>query len=74
MQGRIVPPAPDKSVIGMTKVKMSKEEDKTDQSEFIEKRRAALERYLRRTANNVTLRDDPDFREFLELNAELPKE
>ena len=30
--GRIIPPAPDKSIIGMTKIKMSKEEDNTDQS------------------------------------------
>ena len=30
--GRIIPPAPDKSVIGMTKIKMSKEEDNSDQS------------------------------------------
>ena len=71
--GRIVPLTPDKSVVGMTKVKMSKEEDKTDQSEFIERRRAALERFLNRTAEHPTLLGDPDFREFLELNAELPK-
>jgi sorting nexin-1/2 len=30
--GRIIPPAPDKSIIGMTKIKISKEEDNTDQS------------------------------------------
>jgi len=71
--GRIIPPAPDKSVIGMTKVKMSKEEDNSDQSDFVEKRRAALERYLNRTAAHPSLRVDPDFREFLELDTELPK-
>jgi len=71
--GRIIPPAPDKSVIGMTKIKMSKEEDNSDQSDFVEKRRAALERYLNRTASHQSLRVDPDFREFLELDAELPK-
>jgi len=71
--GRIIPPAPDKSVIGMTKVKMSKEDESTNQSEFVEKRRAALERYLNRTASHPNLRVDPDFREFLELDAELPK-
>merc|ERR1711936_595505 len=71
--GRIVPPAPDKSVIGMTKVKMSKEDESSSQSEFVEKRRAALERYLNRTAGHPNLRVDPDFREFLELDAELPK-
>ena len=42
-KGRIVPPAPEKSVVGMTKVKFSKTEDAT----FIERRRAALERLVR---------------------------
>merc|ERR1719422_1777359 len=67
--GRIIPPAPDKSVVGMTKVKMSKESSaetpmQQDESvirkqlsrlngrsrsfdeQFVEKRRAALERFL----------------------------
>ncbi len=39
----------------------------------MERRRAALERYLNRTAAHPSLRTDPDFREFLELDAELPK-
>ena len=39
-KGRIVPPAPEKSVVGMTKVKLSKTED----AAFLERRRAALER------------------------------
>ena len=30
--------------------------------EFVEKRRAALERYLNRTAGHPNLRVDPDFR------------
>ena len=30
--------------------------------EFVEKRRAALERYLNRTASHPNLRVDPDFR------------
>lgn len=71
--GRIIPPAPDKSFLGMTKIKLAKEEDNADQYEFVEKRRAALERYLNRTAQHPSLRVDPDFREFLELDAELPK-
>eukprot|EP00088_Acartia_fossae_P007330 TRINITY_DN13434_c0_g1_i1.p1 TRINITY_DN13434_c0_g1~~TRINITY_DN13434_c0_g1_i1.p1 ORF type:complete len:569 (+),score=186.17 TRINITY_DN13434_c0_g1_i1:40-1746(+) len=71
--GRIIPPAPDKSVLGMTKIKLAKEEDNADQYTFVEKRRAALERYLNRTAQHPSLRVDPDFREFLELDAELPK-
>lgn len=70
--GRIVPPAPEKHVLSMTKVKMSKDEAVTS-DEFIEKRRIALERYLRRTANHPVLRMDPDFREFLEMEVDLPK-
>ena len=31
-------------------------------AEFVEKRRAALERYLNRTASHPNLRVDPDFR------------
>ncbi|KAK3610239.1 hypothetical protein CHS0354_022292 [Potamilus streckersoni] len=70
-QGCIVPPAPEKSVLGMTKVKMSKEE--SGSADFVEKRRAALERFLKRTAAHPVLRMDPDFREFLERDGELPK-
>ena len=70
--GRIVPPAPEKDAVGTAKVKMSKE-DAVGQDDFIEKRRMALERYLNRTAAHAVLRADPDFREFLELDTELPK-
>ncbi|GAB1301720.1 Sorting nexin-2 [Apodemus speciosus] len=45
--GYIVPPAPEKSIVGMTKVKVGKEDSSS--TEFVEKRRAALERYLQRT-------------------------
>lgn len=34
--------------------------------EFVERRRAALERYLLRTATHPIFQVDPDFREFLE--------
>ncbi|XP_015599224.1 sorting nexin-2 isoform X2 [Cephus cinctus] len=74
--GKIIPPAPEKSVIGMTKIKMSgdKNQDQSSSStEFIERRKAALERYLNRTAAHPVLRIDPDFREFLEADIELPK-
>lgn len=102
--GRIIPPAPEKSVIGkwlammwrktctlvmksvvfldvstifkrfginpagMTKIKMSNQQDSSGSNgnEFIERRRAALERYLQRTAEHPVLVLDPDFREFLE--------
>ena len=34
--------------------------------EFVERRRAALERYLNRTATHPIFQVDPDFRDFLE--------
>ncbi len=69
--GRILPPAPEKDMIGMAKVKMSKED--TTPNDFIGKRRAALERFLNRLAKHKTFRFDPDFRDFLEIADELPK-
>jgi sorting nexin-1/2 len=69
--GRILPPAPEKDVIGMAKVKMSKEDAKPD--DFIEKRRASLQRFLCRLAVHKTFRYDPDFRDFLEIAEDLPK-
>ncbi|XP_043503512.1 sorting nexin-2 [Polistes fuscatus] len=74
--GRIIPPAPEKSVIGTTKIKMSgdkNQEQNSSSTEFIERRRAALERYVNRTAAHPVLSVDPDFREFLEADMELPK-
>ncbi|KAF9424936.1 hypothetical protein HW555_000237 [Spodoptera exigua] len=43
------------------------------QSQFVERRRAALERFLNRVAQHPVLCIDPDFREFLESDTELPK-
>lgn len=71
--GRIIPPAPEKSVLGMTKIKMSAQNEQGTSSEFVERRRASLERYLKRTAAHPVLCVDPDFREFLEADMELPK-
>ncbi|TSL10179.1 Sorting nexin-2 [Bagarius yarrelli] len=68
--GYIVPPAPEKSIVGMTKVKVGKED--LSSTEFVEKRRAALERYLMRTVNHPALIKDPDVIQFLE-NTELPR-
>jgi len=68
--GRIVPPAPGKDAFNQTKLKMSSVDPAAD---FLEKRRAALQRYLQRTAALPHLRADPDFREFVELDSELPK-
>jgi hypothetical protein len=39
----------------------------------VERRRAALERFINRTAQHPSFKADPDFREFLELDADLPK-
>lgn len=73
--GRIIPPPPEKHIIGATKVKMSgKEKDEVaTNNDFLEHRRAALERYLNRTAQHPVLRDDPDFVTFLECDEELPR-
>ncbi len=54
--------------IGMTKVKMSKGEEGGPEA-FIDRRKAALERYLNRTARHPKLREDPDFKEFLEAES-----
>jgi sorting nexin-1/2 len=73
--GRIIPPAPEKSVIGMTKIKISSQSEgsPSNGNDFVERRRASLERYLKRTAQHPVLVLDPDFREFLESDVELPK-
>ncbi|XP_050686569.1 sorting nexin-2-like isoform X4 [Eriocheir sinensis] len=72
--GRIIPPAPEKSAIGTTKIKLGSDKNADPGSaEFIERRRASLERYMNRTGAHPTLRADPDFREFIELDAELPR-
>uniref|UniRef100_A0A3B3TH58 Sorting nexin-2 n=1 Tax=Paramormyrops kingsleyae TaxID=1676925 RepID=A0A3B3TH58_9TELE len=62
--GYIVPPAPEKSIVGMTKVKVGKED--LSSTEFVEKRRSALERYLMRTVKHPVLLQDPDVLQFLE--------
>lgn len=70
LHGRVVPPPPDKSVVGMVKVKGSKE-DQTS-TDFVERRKQALEKYLNRVARHKVLVEDPDFKEFLEAE-ELPR-
>uniref|UniRef100_A0AAY4DPK7 Sorting nexin-1 n=1 Tax=Denticeps clupeoides TaxID=299321 RepID=A0AAY4DPK7_9TELE len=62
--GYIVPPPPEKSLLGMTKVKVGK--DDPSSGEFVERRRASLERYLQRVVCHPSLLQDPDVREFLE--------
>lgn len=41
--------------------------------EFIIRRRASLERFINRVAQHPVLRLDPDFREFVEADGQLPK-
>lgn len=68
--GFIVPPPPEKSILGMTKVKVGKEDSSS--TDFVERRRGALERYLQRVVTHPSLLQDPDVREFLERD-ELPR-
>ncbi|MED6280543.1 Sorting nexin-1 [Characodon lateralis] len=68
--GLIVPPPPEKSLLGMTKMKVGKEDSSS--ADFLERRRGALERYLQRVVNHPMLLQDPDVREFLEKE-ELPR-
>nr|XP_005994165.1 PREDICTED: sorting nexin-1 [Latimeria chalumnae] len=68
--GLIIPPPPEKSLLGMTKVKVGK--DDSSSTEFVERRRAALERYIQRIVTHPSLLQDPDLREFLEKE-ELPR-
>ena len=42
------------------------QEQNTSSSEFLERRRASLERFLNRIAKHPLYSVDPDFREFLE--------
>jgi sorting nexin-1/2 len=68
--GIIIPPAPQKNLIGATKVKMGSQQPVESGNgvnlEWIENRRCALERYLTRTAQHPILCQDPYFINFLE--------
>ncbi|XP_050077727.1 sorting nexin-2 isoform X1 [Anopheles maculipalpis] len=75
--GRIIPPAPEKNIIGTTKVRMgSQPQAETGAGvnlEWIENRRASLERFLNRVAQHPILCQDTDFVNFLESDQELPR-
>lgn len=77
--GRIIPPAPQKNIIGTTKVKMSSSSQSQTEPgvgigmEWVENRRAALERFLSRTAQHPVLCVDPEFVNFLQSDEELPR-
>jgi len=68
--GRVVPPPPDKSVVGMVKLKGSKDDQSS--TEFVERRRQSLQKYLNRVTRHKDLLEDSDFKEFLEAE-ELPR-
>lgn len=75
--GFIIPPAPSKNIIGATKVKMGSQQNAesgtNNGQEWVENRRASLERFLNRTAAHPTLRLDENFINFLESEQDLPK-
>lgn len=62
---------PSLNSLNLLQVKIGKEELGND--EFVERRRSALERFLIRISRHPVLVTDPDFREFLELEGDLPK-
>jgi len=71
-----VPTAPEKNMLGTTKIKMTGQNDSSSgnsSTDFIEKRRAELERFLNRVAKHPALKQDPDFRDFLEIESDLPR-
>jgi len=53
--------------VGMTMVKMSKSEEEATNIDFVEKRRAALQRYMDRLVRHEPLVTDQDLRDFLEI-------
>ena len=69
--GIIVPSPPEKDTISTAKVKIAK--DDSMPTDFIDRRRALLERYLNRLAQHDKLIDDVDVKEFLEMPNDLPK-
>lgn len=75
--GFIIPPAPSKNIIGATKVKMGGQQNvepgTNNGQEWVENRRASLERFLNRTAAHPTLRLDENFINFLESEQGLPR-
>ncbi len=70
--GIIMPMPPEKDAVSMAKVKISSKEEAAP-TDFIDRRRALLERYLNRLVRHDKLIEDVDVREFLEAPNELPK-
>ena len=53
-QGRLVPPPPEKSLLGNARAKLGKAEEENS-VEFLERRRMQLQRYLQHTAAHPLL-------------------
>uniref|UniRef100_A0A914EBD6 PX domain-containing protein n=1 Tax=Acrobeloides nanus TaxID=290746 RepID=A0A914EBD6_9BILA len=73
-KGIIVPFAPEKSIAALTKTKLnSSSADEHNANEQAEKRSRYLQRFLCRLARHPRLVTDCDFRDFLTMEADLPK-
>ncbi|KAL6967769.1 Sorting nexin 2A [Sarracenia purpurea var. burkii] len=62
-RGFFIPPRPDKSVV---------ESQVMQKQEFVEQRRVALERYLRRLAAHPVIKKSDELRVFLQVQGKLP--
>ncbi|XP_074567319.1 LOW QUALITY PROTEIN: sorting nexin 2A-like [Curcuma longa] len=62
-RGFFIPPRPDKSVV---------ESQVLQKNEFVEQRRSALEKYLRRLAEHPVIGRSDEFRVFLQAKGKLP--
>jgi len=62
-RGLFIPPRPDKSVV---------ESQVMQKQEFVEQRRVALEKYLRRLAAHPVLKRSDELRVFLQVQGKLP--
>ncbi|WKX92635.1 hypothetical protein Q1695_010567 [Nippostrongylus brasiliensis] len=70
-KGVIVPAAPEKSIAAMTKTKATS--DPATSREVAVRRARQLERFMRRVVQHPRLRVDCDVRDFLTMEAELPR-
>ncbi|KAK7321387.1 hypothetical protein VNO77_31990 [Canavalia gladiata] len=62
-RGFFIPPRPDKSIV---------ESQVMQKQEFVEQRRVALEKYLRRLATHPMIKKSDEFRVFLQVQGKLP--
>ncbi|KAE9596068.1 hypothetical protein Lal_00030979 [Lupinus albus] len=62
-RGFFIPPRPDKSIV---------ESQVMQKQEFVEQRRLALEKYLRRLATHPVINKSDEFRVFLQVQGKLP--